>query len=553
MKIPRKSQKRHNYYDCDEYMLHSASRHCLKQFDPNGWPTTPSLHICTGNESFYANYDYHWNGFYSHIVVEFAYEYEQPSENFPVTTTCIVNGTVSTSISNLNTCTMPLNVVIEPISHTISCASNSYDVYLVVWEVPDPDAYQKEGVSLSNEYTDGLLLSYTAGDLGGMADWDGLNWGQRWARDEHRQTPYAETLPTNELYSIHLMATNRASLQLQKLRYRWSLPSVSGVVFRVFWWEKFIPANGGTGTSVVQRTVDVLGTGGTVYTPAFDLPPPSAEGCTYPAPMESILKVEIVSINPDAEILCKSCDLIINAEASPAGRSLEWTIESDSTGGASLSSSSGSSTVLTVLETANNGVVVVRVADAASPLYYDEVEITVWGPQGYPPRQPNNARFFAGRTEAEIDWAMRHPICARRLRNMNIDRLVFAEVHRVFPNANCARDPNVGNAFQHAFLMCRVAQICNANTAAELGDAHEEYAQNDCRAGHAIMDFHNNGVGVQASMGCSDCTDCILDAIRNGATRWMGPPPSMPPTPACDYEFTGHTNGILGNPCIPAP
>ncbi len=160
-------------------MLHSASRHCLKQFDPNGWPTTPSLHICTGNESFYANYDYHWNGFYSHIVVEFAYEYEQPSENFPVTTTCIVNGTVSTSISNLNTCTMPLNVVIEPISHTISCASNSYDVYLVVWEVPDPDAYQKEGVSLSNEYTDGLLLSYTAGDLGGMADWDGLNWGQR--------------------------------------------------------------------------------------------------------------------------------------------------------------------------------------------------------------------------------------------------------------------------------------------------------------------------------------------------------------------------------------
>ena len=411
------------------------------------------------------------------------------------------------------------------------------------YSVEDNGSYEILGGILTNEYTDGLLLSYTAGDLGGMADWDGLNWGQRWARDEHRQTPYAETLPTNELYSIHLMATNRASLQLQKLRYRWSLPSVSGVVYRVFWWEKFIPANGGSGTSVVQRTVDVLGTGGTVYTPAFDLPPP----------MESILKVEIVSINPDAEILCKSCDLIINAEASPAGRSLEWTIESDSTGGASLSSSSGSSTVLTVLETANNGVVVVRVADAASPLYYDEVEITVWGPQGYPPRQPNNARFFAGRTEAEIDWAMRHPICARRLRNMNIDRLVFAEVHRVFPNANCARDPNVGNAFQHAFLMCRVAQICNANTAAELGDAHEEYAQNDCRAGHAIMDFHNNGVGVQASMGCSDCTDCILDAIRNGATRWMGPPPSMPPTPACDYEFTGHTNGILGNPCIPAP
>ena len=90
------------------------------------------------------------------------------------------------------------------------------------------------------------------------------------------------------------MATNRASLQLQKLRYRWSLPSVSGVVYRVFWWEKFIPANGGSGTSVVQRTADVLGTGGTVYTPAFDLPPPSAEGCTYPVPMETVLKVDTI-------------------------------------------------------------------------------------------------------------------------------------------------------------------------------------------------------------------------------------------------------------------
>ena len=89
------------------------------------------------------------------------------------------------------------------------------------------------------------------------------------------------------------MATNRASLQLQKLRYRWSLPSVAGVVYRVFWWEKFIPANGGSSASVVQRTADVLGTGGTVYTPVFDLPPPSAEGCTYPVPMESVLKVDI--------------------------------------------------------------------------------------------------------------------------------------------------------------------------------------------------------------------------------------------------------------------
>jgi len=69
------------------------------------------------------------------------------------------------------------------------------------------------------------------------------------------------------------------------------------ITYRVFWWEKFIPANGGSGTSVVQRTADVLGTGGTVYTPAFDLPPPSAEGCTYPVPMESVIKVDTIEVD----------------------------------------------------------------------------------------------------------------------------------------------------------------------------------------------------------------------------------------------------------------
>ena len=150
--------------------------------------------------------------------------------------------------------------------------------------------------TLTNEYTDALLLAYTTNDLGVMTDLDGLEWGQRWAREDHHQTPAEETLPTNEIYSAYLLATNHASIQLQKLHYRWSLPSVSGVVYKVIWWEKFIPANGGSTTTVVQRTTNVLGTGGTVYTPAFDLRPPATEGHVYPVPMESALQVEFVEI-----------------------------------------------------------------------------------------------------------------------------------------------------------------------------------------------------------------------------------------------------------------
>ena len=282
-------------YDLVDHYIHSASRFCMKEYDPNGWPYSPSTHVCTGEEYFFNSWESYQ--FWGHMECE--YSYEQPNESLLITTNGVSYGlgriVPILGTGNLNTCEMPMDDELEIYSHTESYRSNNSN--RVFWPgTIDPDAYEREWETLTNEYTDGLLLSYTTSDLDSMADWDGLNWGQRWARDEHRQTPYAETLPTNELCSIHLMATNRASLQLQKLRYRWSLPSVSGVVYRVFWWEKFIPANGG-GTSVVQRTVDVYGTGGMVQTPAIDLPPPSAEGCTYPVPMESVLKVEITEPN----------------------------------------------------------------------------------------------------------------------------------------------------------------------------------------------------------------------------------------------------------------
>ena len=282
------------------YMAHSATRLCRRNYGPNGWPNTPSSHICTRSESDYwrqGQYIHDGNWWWFHYLTTI--NYEQPGTNVPYTNQYEKRwqsgSTSSIDIRHLNTTCPEYNSgQFEVLSGTLMLY---HDSDWAIWPAIDPSSYDYRWAILSNEYTDGLLLSYATGDLDDLTDWAGLGWGQRWARDEHRQTPYEDTLPANELCSIHLMATNRASLQLQKLRYRWSLPSVSGVVYRVFWWEKFIPANGGSGTSVVQRTADVYGTGGTVHTPAFDLPPPSAEGCTYPVPMESILKVDSVTVD----------------------------------------------------------------------------------------------------------------------------------------------------------------------------------------------------------------------------------------------------------------
>ena len=269
--------------------------YCRKEYSPSGWPDTITNHICEG----YGHTIEDWTGEYCYGYTTRDYSFSQPDEN--VAEVQCGHGVCTYGTSDYCTNLYASSCIMVLMGGGYAYPFEMWEEYISnsdwSYSVEDNGSYEILGGILTNEYTDGLLLSYTAGDLGGMADWDGLNWGQRWARDEHRQTPYAETLPTNELYSIHLMATNRASLQLQKLRYRWSLPSVSGVVYRVFWWEKFIPANGGSGTSVVQRTADVYGTGGTVHTPAFDLPPPSAEGCTYPVPMESILKVDSVTVD----------------------------------------------------------------------------------------------------------------------------------------------------------------------------------------------------------------------------------------------------------------
>ena len=306
------------------------------------------------------------------------YIYCQPSVNFQYVdywTLTYFNPYTSTTTwytNTFDTCNMPNDAWMEVFSGAEMGYSNDWSSYGLA-----PGCYDMGWKTLTNEYTDALLWSCTTNDLGLMSNWESLAWGQRWARDEHRQTPYAETLPTNELCSIHLMATNRASLQLQKLRYRWSLPSVAGVVYRVFWWEKFIPANGGSSASVVQRTADVLGTGGTVYTPVFDLPPPSAEGCTYPVPMESVPKVEITPTN---RIGCPRCinNVVYSLTNSFVPNGVTWSIFPPNLSGGAAITPNGSQATVDPGTIGTN--YTIRATSVDSSNCYDDATLTIYAP-----------------------------------------------------------------------------------------------------------------------------------------------------------------------------
>jgi len=151
--------------------------YCRKEYSPSGWPDTITNHICEG----YGHTIEDWTGEYCYGYTTWDYSFSQPDENVAEVQCGHGVCTYGTSdyCTNLyaSSCIMVLmgGGYAYPFEMWKEYISNSDWSY----SVEDNGSYEILGGILTNEYTDGLLLSYTAGDLGGMADWDGLNWGQR--------------------------------------------------------------------------------------------------------------------------------------------------------------------------------------------------------------------------------------------------------------------------------------------------------------------------------------------------------------------------------------
>lgn len=249
-----------------------------------------------------------------------------------------------------------------------------------------------------------------------------------------------------------------------------------------------------------------------------------------------------IKTDSDMEFLCKDCSMILTADVCPpiSINALVWSVVSDNTGKAVINPTSGSATLLALSASAANGTVTIKVENTVTGCS-DTKTINVWGADRFPPRIPASI-FLPEITQAEVDLAKINWDCLIELRHVKSQ--AEKETKRLFTNEFCQKDPNIGNAFLHAYWMCLVAQQCGADLAKKLGDAHEAYAENNCRTGEVMMDLHNNQIGINCGKAGGDCSANVLNALRNGRGRWM-----IPPLIPCSPQF--QSNGGTGNSCMP--
>ena len=257
-----------NYiYHC----IHSSYNYCFKQFDPAGWPLAPTNHLCSGNEDV----DY-WATSSSHTRHEgWDYSFAEPSESVPIYyfyTSCYsgYGCTTTYSTGHIDSCSSGpwIWFDLEPYSHTESYCSNNFN-YWAWFFTGDGSGYEAGWETLTNEYTTEMLLTYTSEDLPPLLNWSGLTWGQRWTRENHRQEPWVEDLPTNEYYSASLLSEDHTNLFIQDLQYRWTIPTASNVVYKLMWLEAFRPQGMDSYIDYQLRSFPLIGTGGDIYTPTY--------------------------------------------------------------------------------------------------------------------------------------------------------------------------------------------------------------------------------------------------------------------------------------------
>lgn len=161
--------------------------------------------------------------------------------------------------------------------HFLNCDSYSSPPYEVYEEV------------LTNEYTDAILWNYTDADLLlMMTNWDGLAWGYRIFQSNHIYPPTTNLLSFSYTYASRDVNTDTNRIELQSLRYRWEIPTDTGVVYKIFWQEDYWPEDDNWPWSPSipdMKECNVLGTGATAYSTNFDILPPGSNGyiCLTPA------------------------------------------------------------------------------------------------------------------------------------------------------------------------------------------------------------------------------------------------------------------------------
>jgi uncharacterized protein RhaS with RHS repeats len=137
----------------------------------------------------------------------------------------------------------------------------------------------------------------------------------------------------------------------------------------------------------------------------------------------------------------------------------------------------------------------------------------------------NHVDSLGKATWKEKWWCSKHLCCCGNV--YDSDAVIHDAMEREYPgkgNTDSTRE----NAIKHCSWMCYAASAahCTAQSAKELGDAHEDYPSNP--TADKNMDLYNNAVGISLAThgksleeALSSCLKACQEAAQDGKLTWI--------------------------------
>ena len=151
--------------------------------------------------------------------------------------------------------------------------------------------------------------------------------------------------------------------------------------------------------------------------------------------------------------------------------------------------------------------ITIRATSSADTSKFEEFEITVW-------KDSPVSGKVSGSTLSEWSNARKG---LGKLLVLNEIRKEIIEKTKEFADEYFGGDRSDGtqaNAFQHALYFCELAKVFDEDFARKWGHAHEDGASHG--AAHAVMDVHNNEIGIELSKIKGNCEDQVKKALFDG-------------------------------------
>lgn len=266
-------------------------------------------------------------------------------------------------------------------------------------------------------------------------------------------------------------------------------------------------------------------------------------------------QVTITRVVPNDVTTCRQC--IVTLFADKSCHDIDWFI-SDPVGiiQQTIVSSDGKSFVLIPNNDENSPTfergpsdpmlseVMVTVRSSSDHNLYDERMIRI-----YRHNPDENVRADQlGRTPAQLAFCDQYPLPCLQFLDKGTQALWRNRSNFCTVVGDCCNDGRIGNAFQHAWAACEMAQTGMGWLALEFLDSHEDSYENPCVS--AAMDHHNNRIGFSLgrTFPSSDCFSLTLQALNSGQLRWLNPEEPLDPWPTCVTYRSDITESICNIP-----